>query len=126
MFNKLNTKTLAIAFGALLVLVIAIQLFKGGKESDRNFASQLFTVDTSKVSSIIITPKGNSDEIKLTRSGNTWTFQSKGKTYKPEKGIVGAMLNELLNIKADRVAATEKSEWSQYELTDTSSTRVKV
>jgi hypothetical protein len=36
------------------------------------------------------------------------------------------MLNELMTIKADRVAATEKSEWSQYELTDTSSTRVKV
>jgi hypothetical protein len=126
MFNKLNTKTLAITFGILLIVVIAVQLFKGGKQSDRNFASQLFSVDTAKVSSIIITPKGNPGDIKLVRSGNTWTLVSGGKTYKTEKGIAGAMLNELQHMKADRVVATEKSEWTQFEVTDTTSTRVRV
>lgn len=126
MFNKLNTKTLAIAFGILLMVVIAVQLFKGGKQSDRNFVRQLFSVDTAKVSSIIITPKGNSGDIKLVRSGNTWTLVSGGKTYKTEKGVAGAMLNELQQIKADRVVATEKSEWAQFEVTDSTSTSVRV
>lgn len=125
MFKKLNTKTLLVAFGILLVIVVVTQLFKS-KQGDRNFESQLFSIDTAKVSAIIIVPKGGRDEVKLVKSANTWSVQTRGNTYKAEQSIPKAMLNELRSIKAEQITATEESEWNTFELSDTSSIWVRV
>jgi len=125
MFKKLNTKTLFITFGLLLAIVVITQLWKN-KQGDSNFKSELFTIDTAQVSSITIVPKGSKDEVKLVKSGNTWSLQTTGRTYKADQSIPRGMLAELLSIRADQIAGTEKSEWPQFELSDTSSTWVRV
>lgn len=125
MFKKLNTKSLLAVFGVLLVVVVISQLFKS-KQGDRNFESQLFTIDTAKVSSITIVPKGSTDEVKIIKSHNTWSLQSKGGTYKAQQGIPKAMLGELLSLRTEQIVGTEKAEWNNFELSDTSSTWVRV
>lgn len=125
MFKKLNTKTLLVVFGVLFAIVLITQLFKN-KQGDRNFETQLFTIDTAKVSSITIVPKGSTDEIRLVKSGVTWSLQTKGKTYKAEQSIPKGMLGELHGIKAEQIVGTEKSEWNKFELNDTSTIWVRV
>lgn len=117
MFNKLNFKTLLIIFGSLLVLVILTQLFKI-RGSERNFNSQLFTIDTAKISTIYIKPKGVSDEIKIIRNGSSWIIDLKGKNLRADINAINGMLSELAGIKADRIAGTDKSQWTEYEVTD--------
>jgi hypothetical protein len=125
MFRKLNTKTLLVIFVTLLAIVVVMQLFKS-KQSDRNFDSQLFTIDTAKVSTIVITPKGTNEEFRLVRSGNQWSLQWKGKSYLADRSITSGMLAEVLATNAERIAGTEKSEWAQFQLSDSSATKVRI
>ncbi|HEY4787453.1 MAG TPA: DUF4340 domain-containing protein [Bacteroidales bacterium] len=126
MFKKLNFKTLLILFGVLFVLVILMKVVQHSK-GDRNFKATLFEVDTAKISSIIINPHGSKEEVKLLRTGREWTLVKKNnRTYKTEKGAVEGMLNELSRIKAEFVAGMDKSDWAQYQVTDTASTHVQV
>jgi len=124
MFKKINFKSLLIIFGGLLVFMILLQIIRrsGG---ERNFKDKLFEVYTAKVSAIIIKPRSEKTEIRLVRSGNVWTFTTKNKTYKAEKTVIEGMLLELSRMKAERIAATDKSDWAQFDVTDTLSTRVK-
>jgi hypothetical protein len=124
MFKKLNFKTLALLFGGLLVIVVIMQVVKHSS-GDRNFKDKLFTVDTAKVSTIILMPRLDKSEIRLVRNGNTWTMSVKGKNYKIEKGYVEDMLRILPQMKPERVVATDKSEWPNYQVTDSASIRVK-
>jgi hypothetical protein len=125
MFKKLNFKTLAILFGVLLVLVVLMQVFKN-RGSERNFNSQFISVDSAKITSFVIKARGAKDEIKISKSGSYWTFTNNGKTLKAEKGIMEGMVAEIMNIKAERIAATDKEQWAALEVTDSASTRVKV
>jgi|ERR1035437_3355769 hypothetical protein len=124
MFKKLNFKTLVLIFGGLLAIVVIMQVVKHSS-GDRNFKDKLFTVDTAKVSTIILIPRSEKSEIRLVRNGNSWTMAVKGKTYKIERGYVEDMLRILPQMKPERVVATEKSEWPDYQVTDTASVRVK-
>lgn len=125
MFKKLNTRTLLAIFGVLLAIVIVSQLLKS-KQGDRNFESQLFTMDTSRVETIVIFPKGSKDEVKLVNADHNWTLQYKGKTYRADQSIPKGMLTELITMRAERIAATEQSEWSKFELSEDSATHVRL
>jgi hypothetical protein len=124
MFKKLNFKTLILIFGGLLAIVVIMQVVKHSA-GDRNFKENLFTVDTAKVSAIILLPRNEKSEIRLVRNGNLWTMAVKGQTYKVERGYVDDMLKTLPQIKPERIVATDKSEWPTYQVTDTA-VRVKV
>jgi hypothetical protein len=125
MFKKLNSKTLIIVFGVLLLLVVLLKVVQHSK-GDRNFNAKFFEVDTAKVSAIIIKPRGSKDEVHLVRNGREWNLEKKGKTYRVEKNSVQPLLYELVNLKPDHLAAMDKTDWSQYQVTDTAATRVKV
>ncbi len=123
MLNKfLNTKTLII----LLAIVLGIYFLTGMFENeDRTFRSELVSVDTAEITKIIITPKiGGGDEITFTKTGYEWNLQSAGKSYKSEKASINNILIKLSNLRPERVAATENSKWKEFEVTDSTSTRV--
>ena len=123
MLNKyLNTKTLVI----LLVIVLGIYFLAGMFENDdRTFRSDLVSVDTAKITKIVITPKiGGSDEITFTKTGSDWDLKSAGKSYKSDKNTIKNILTKLSVLRPERVAATEKSKWKKYEVTDSTCTKV--
>ena len=123
MLNKfLNTKTLVI----LLVIVLAIYFLAGMFENDeRTFRSDLVSVDTAKITKIVITPQiGGGDEITFTKTGSDWELKSAGKSYKSDKNTIKNILTKLSILRPERVAAIEKSKWKEYEVTDSTSTRV--
>lgn len=125
MFKKLNFRTLLLIFGGLLVLVMVMQLLKHSR-GERNFKEKLLDIDTAKVSAIILMPRHEKNEIRIIRNGNKWEFKVKDKTYQAEKSTIEDMLRTLTSIKPERIAATEKSEWTKFEVTDTAPVRVKV
>ncbi len=123
MLNKfLNTKTLLI----LLVIVLGIYFLAGMFENeDRTFRSDLVSVDTAEITKIVITPKiGGGDEITFTKTGPEWNLQSAGKSYKSDKSTINNILIKLSLLRPERVAATEESKWREFEVTDSTSTRV--
>ncbi len=120
----LNTKTLLI----LLVILVGIYFLTTLTEKeDRTFESKLVRIDTAKVTKIQILPKtGGGDEVIMTRTGNEWQLESNGKSYKPDSESIENILAELVRMRTERVAATDESKWKEYEVTDSTATRVKI
>jgi hypothetical protein len=125
MFRKINFKWMLISFSILLLLVILTHFLKN-RGSERNFNSNLVTIDTAKISNIYIKTKISKDEVRITRSGNKWFVVSNGKNMRTDKQAIDAMLGELANIKAERLAASDKNEWGTFEVTDSAGIKVRV
>jgi hypothetical protein len=125
MFSKLNVKVLAIIFGVLLVIVVISQISKRAGD-ERNFKDRLVEVDTSKVSSIVLTPKGQSEMLTLKRSSSQWELAFRNKTYKADEGSVESLLSALMELKPERIVADEKESWDQYDVSETKGTHIKV
>ncbi len=121
----LNTKTLIV----LLVILIGVYfLVKLTEHKDRTFRSEMVTIDTSEVSKMVITPKLGSQEkpVVFTKSGNSWKLESGDKTYKPDMASINNILSELVRMKSERVAATDNSKWAEFEVTDSTGTRIQL
>ena len=121
----LNTKTLII----LLVILGGIYLItKLTEKEDRTFRSEMVTIDSADVTKMMILPKLGSDgqAVTITKTGNEWKLESKGKTYKADPSSIKNILAELMRMKSERVAAVEESKWSEYEVSDSTGTRIQV
>jgi len=124
MFKKLNIKVLLII---LVVLggIFALTEFRGDK--DRSFSRVLLAVDTAKVSEIhVLIPKEGTD-IRLVRNApDDWSVQSQGSIFPADINVVRSILGQFHEIKPERIAATSKERWNEYEVTDEDGIRVKL
>jgi len=124
MFRKISTSKLIILFIILFGLVLILQWWDSHK-GERSFNSQIVRIDSAAVSTLIIYPKDKSaGEVKLFREGETWKMSAKNKIYQADVNYIKSVLAELKKLKAERIAATDKSKWKDYELNDTSCTHV--
>lgn len=121
MFRRLNVKTLIIIL-VILGAIYYISTLTGNKE--RSFREVLVSVDTANVTDIAIHTKDNT-EITLSRTGNSqWDVSGNGKTYPADKSMVKNILGQYTKMEPKRVAATSEAKWDQYEVSDTTGTRV--
>ncbi|MCW8810839.1 MAG: hypothetical protein OQK64_07780, partial [Ignavibacteriaceae bacterium] len=100
MFRKVNNKILGFIFGVLLIVVVLLFLFEGGK-NERTFREVLVDIDTTAVTEILIYPKSQEHkEVKLFKDGENWqvTLPS-GKTAKVPDQKIRDVLKQLLAIK---------------------------
>jgi hypothetical protein len=121
----LNTKTLII----LLVVLAGIYLItKLTEKEDRSFRSEMVSIDSADVTKIVILPKlgGEGEEVMITRMGDDWKLESEGKSYKADPSSIKNILAELMRMKSERVAAVDESKWSQYEVSDSTGTRIQL
>lgn len=126
MFNKLNTRALLILVLVLLVIVFVIKYFDA-KKGDRTFKSELVTIDTSRVDEILFFPLNNVQEtVNLKKSGNHWELKLDDKYVKADSRVVNNLLTMLLNLKPERVAATNESQWDKYEVGDSTGVQVQI
>ncbi len=123
MSKKLNIKSLLIVFVVLLAIVVLVAV-RDSKKGDRSFKVNLIPLDSASITAITIYPKSDKNTIELKKSGNTWELETKNKSYTAELNTIKEMLSTLTNLKAERVAATDKSKWGTFEVNDTSATRV--
>jgi hypothetical protein len=128
MFKKINIKWLAVVFVLLLAVVVLVTLIdnKSTINQNRTFNSQLTDFDTSKVNSLIIYPKSKKEKIQLIKTGKDWNIAIGKKSYTAEENAVKGMLNSLFALKATRIAARYKSQWNEFEVSDSSATHVQL
>ncbi len=123
MFHRLNIKTLIIILIILAAVVIVIDMM-GDKE--RSFRSEIIEVDTTRITSVLITIPKDQVEIVLTRTGGSsnWVVMSEGNKYAADMNVVKNILSQLNDITAKHVAATSKDKWDQFEVSDSTGIRV--
>ena len=123
---KINNKTLAFLFVALLVVVILFVILEGGK-NERTFRQVLVDIDTSSVTEILIYPKSqNHQEVKLFRSEDGWKVNlASGKTANVADKRISDLYLQLLAIQPKRLAARGEAKWNEFQV-DSTGSRVKV
>ena len=125
MSSKFSNKKLAIVFGVLLVLVIIFFVTDG--KNERTFRTELVSIDTASVSEILIYPRSNEyKEVKLFKSQDSWkVVLNDGKEVPAPDSKIENLLNSLIGIKPNRLAARGQEKWHEFEV-DSVGTRVKV
>ena len=124
--KKINNKILLIVFLVLAMLAVIIYLYDRNK-GERTFKSELFTVDSANVTSITIYPKGKiNGTLNLVKTGKNWEVKYDNRSYPADTMTIRRLLQALVKVNAERVAATDRSGWKDLEITDSSSTRVVV
>ncbi len=126
MYRKLEIKHLAILFALLLGIVIFVKL-ADNKRGGRTFRNNLVKINQEQVTAIEISPKtAVGKTLRLFQENDTWMVESNGKKYLADPATPGSLTNELNNASPERVVATGKDRWEQYEVGDSTGTRVKV
>jgi hypothetical protein len=129
MFNKIKIKWLIITFSALLILAVAALISNNSKSTisrNRTFKSELTDFDTTKITQICIYPKLKNETIILSKSGDDWKVMVEDKEYNADPNTIKGMIHTLLNLRATRLAANDRAQWAEYELTDSAASRVQL
>jgi hypothetical protein len=126
MSKKINNKILVYIL-VIVTGIYALVKFYQHKFTDNTLMVNLVNIDTSKVTKILLYPLSEGrNEIKFFKDGKEWKI-NKGKiTADPETNSIQGLLTVLLEAKTQRLASRDKSKWSEYNLTDTTATQVKV
>jgi len=127
MFNTKSNKTLGIIFVLLLIGTILIFTTESTKK-ERSFKKDIVQIDTSKVTEILISPKSNkTNEVKLVKNGKNWNVTTEsGKQFLVPKSKIINLLNQLMVIKPKRLASRSKAKFNEYEVNDSTATRIVV
>lgn len=127
MFNKVSSRSLIIIFGALIIVAAIYMLIESSK-GERTFKSDIVNIDSAKVTAISIYPRATRHkEVRLFKEGgNNWRVKlDNNKTASVPENKIKSLLDMLVQVKPDRVAAHDQSKWSEFKV-DTAGTRVKV
>ncbi len=116
----MKNKTLWIVFSVLLVLYLLSQLL-GGQRAERSFNPVLFSLDTAAVTrSDLYTRADSFERVRIEKEGAGW-MASMGSIRTPaEHDRVMALLEQLLEAKAQRIAAKKADRWPNFELDEAS------
>lgn len=121
----MNNKTLLIVFIALLA-VWGISQMNTGKQN-RSFKTDLIQIDTASVTTINLYPKSDGQqEITLSRENGMWAATQGMVTTKANQNAVNSLLGNLNLIKTKRVAAKKPEKWKDYEVEESTGSRIKV
>ncbi len=121
MLNKISNLKLILGLVLLVLVYLAVTYFDSSKSEE--LEKQLVTIDTAKVSSISIAA---SETVQLTREDQQWLIVLKtGKKVPAKTDKVTGLLDQLTDIRPDRLAAKDPSKWKDYQV-DSAGTALKV
>lgn len=126
MYRKTSIKVLTTIFSVLLAVVVLVGIIDSRK-SGRTFRSELVNVNKGDVTAIEVFPRAaNGERILLVKEDSLWKVEANGKKFPADQVLAGSMVDELNGLKPERVAATGKSRWNQYEVSDSLATKVRL
>jgi len=123
MSKRNNLKPVSIVLIALILIWVVIKL-RDSKQGDRSFKALVVKVDTSKVQTITIVPKKSKDQVVMDKENGTWMIDLNGKKVQADGNSINDLVSQIAELKPKRVAATSKDKWGEYEVTDTTATRI--
>ena len=122
MLNKISNLKLVLGLVLLGLVYLAVTYLDSSKSEE--LEKQLVAIDTAKVTAISIQSK--EETVKLLRDAQQWQVELKtGKKVTAETAKVEALLDMLLDLRPDRLAAKDQSKWKDYNV-DSTGTQLKV
>jgi hypothetical protein len=126
MYKKKTILKLAGVFIFLLALVVVV-LLVDQKKGKKTFRTDLFEADTAEVTAITIRTRAEPDQpITLEKRKSGWHLKSGDRQFSAEPDRVQEVLRTLDDLHATRVAATDKARWKEFEVDDSSATKIVV
>jgi len=126
MSGKFNNRTLLIVFLGLAGMLVLTRVFTA-KKAERTLDADLVEIDTGRISSIYIYPQAEQGaELVFSRNGTAWIVSNDELSAPADKYSIGNTLDELLNLKADRLVARSEEKWPEFHVNDSLGTRVLV
>lgn len=119
----MNNKTLAIVFGGLLLIYFLTKVLGGNRE--RSFDPNILTIDTARVSEIVVDP-ADDDSFKILKTGGTWLVERGTETYTAAASSVASLLSNVASIKAERVVTKNPDRYADYNVDDSSGTGIQL
>ena len=109
---------------AVLVVVYLIMTFTGDKSRSKSFRTELVSIDTARVTKILVNSPTESTEV--TKENDIWRVKLPDGSLKPAvASTVQNLLTSLEGIKPTRIVARSENKWKDYAV-DSTGTRVKV
>jgi hypothetical protein len=123
----MSTRLFFLILAGFLAFYLGGKLFSDQPE-DNAFTSNLIQIDTNRVSSIAIYPKGGEAAFafQLTREQDFWIATKGGISTKALTPQVNALLGCLSLVKTDHIAAKTAEKWSEFEVQEGGGTRIQV
>lgn len=118
----MNFKKISLILAVLLVLLAVLKI--KDRKGDRSFKAYVLTVDTAKVSTISIIPKGLSEATTIEKDGKLWMLNIGDKKVQADGETIMELLKQITALKTKNVAATSKQKWADYEVTDSTGSRI--
>lgn len=119
---KTSTRNLIIILLVLVAGFAAMKLTKR-KGKSKNLRTELVTIDTAKVSKVIISSTNGTTE--LNKTEGAWTVAAGDLVKQAKASTVKSMLGALTSISPGRLAARKEDKWKDYAV-DSTGTRVQV
>ncbi|MBK8503618.1 MAG: DUF4340 domain-containing protein [Saprospiraceae bacterium] len=120
----MNNKTLAIVFGALLLVYLLTKVLSGNRE--RSFDPNVISIDTAAVNRIMIHPAQGEDQFELLKTGADWQLQKNSEQYQATTTSVSALLSNMTRITADRIVSKDTEKYKDYAVDDEGGTRLEL
>ena len=121
----MKNKTLLIIFLGLFAVWGLLEMFN--KQQKSSFKAELIAIDTAQVTTINVYPKSDEfQELTLQKENGQWIATQGTVTTPANIGAVNSLLGNLNFIKTKRVAAKRQEKWADYEVEETSGSRIKV
>jgi hypothetical protein len=126
MSSKFNNRTLLVVL-ILLGTLFVIARLTTVKKSSRTLRTELVSIDTARVSTILLYPKAEKGQSLLfERNGASWTVTREEVKAAANAGSLQQIIGELQDLKAEQLVARSPGQWEQFEVTDSLGTRVVV
>jgi hypothetical protein len=126
MYRKIKTRRLLL-IAAILILAVAGLTLKDYFIGDRSFRKFVISVDTNNISSLsistgILLPK----TITIFKDQNSWKVKGNEQTYSADPSVISKIVSDLASLKIESLAANSSMNWSEFEVTDSSATKVSI
>jgi hypothetical protein len=125
MIKKLNNKQLLLILLAL-GSIYGITMFIRNKKGENTFHTNIIPkIDTTKLNTMYIYPKLKQGKpIRFDLKGKTWMVSSGGITSRAEERAQHYIIQLIEGITPDHLATNDPAQWKDYDVTDSSGTRI--
>jgi hypothetical protein len=126
MSGKFNNRTLLIVFLGLAGMLVLTRVFTA-KKAERTLDADLVEIDTGRISNIYLYPQAEQGaELAFSRNGFAWIISDGELSVPADRYSIEHAMDELLNLKADRLVARSEEKWPEFHVNDSLGTRVLV
>ncbi|MBL7850203.1 MAG: DUF4340 domain-containing protein [Cyclobacteriaceae bacterium] len=123
--KKTDPWKLAVILLSLILVFIAVRKFRSPR-LEGNLPATLVELDTAKITEIIITPaKDRRQPVRLARAGG-WKLMKGEQALRLEQGAAASLLRVLTSVKPERMASKKMEKWDEFQVGDSTGTRVQV